>query len=85
MPSETSLSKCTITLGKHNYGILVKQMSSAIRSGIEQRYAAIKMGTSGATTLLFKDNKFLIPRTDYDALKNEHQLSKQLIENLHYL
>jgi hypothetical protein len=83
MPFETSLSKCTITLGKHNYAILVKRMGSVIRLGIEQRDAAIKMGASGATTLLFKDNKFLIPRTDYDALKDEHQLSKQLIENLH--
>jgi Mn-dependent DtxR family transcriptional regulator len=83
MPFETSVSKCTLTLGKHNYAVLVKQMSSAIKSGIEQRDAAIKMGASGATTLLFKDNKFVIPRADYDALKDERQLSKQLIENLH--
>ncbi len=82
MPSEISLSKCAITLGKHNYAVLVKQMSSAIKSGIEQRDAAIKMGASGATTLLFKDNKFLIPRINFDALKDEHQLSEQLIENL---
>jgi len=82
MPSETSVSKCTITLGKHNYAVLVKQMSSAIKSGIEQRDAAIKMGASGATTLLFKDTKFVIPRTDYDALKDERQLSKQLLKKL---
>lgn len=83
MPREIGLSKCAITLGKYNYAVLVKQMSSAIRSGIEQRDAAIKMGASGATTLLFKENKFLIPRIDYDALKDDHLLSEQLIENLH--
>jgi uncharacterized protein DUF4443/transcription factor-like protein len=83
MPREIGLSKCAITLGKYNYAVLVKQMSSAIRSGIEQRDAAIKMGASGATTLLFKENKFLIPRIDYDALKDDHHLSEQLIENLH--
>src|ERR1044072_471221 len=83
MPREIGLSKCAITLGKYNYAVLVKQMSSAIRSGIEQRDAAIKMGASGATTLLFKENKFLIPKIDYDALKDDHQLSEQLIENLH--
>jgi hypothetical protein len=82
MPSEVSLSKCAITLGKYNYAVLVKQMSSAVKSGIEQRDAAIKMGASGATTLLFKDNKFLIPRINFDALKDEHELSQQLIENL---
>ena len=83
MPQEIGLSKCAITLGKYNYAVLVKHMSSAIRSGIEQRDAAIKMGASGATTLLFKENKFLIPQIDYDTLKDDHHLSEQLIENLH--
>jgi biotin operon repressor len=83
LPFEMPLSKCNITLGKHNYAILIKQMNSAIKSGIEQRDAAIKVGASGATTLLYEDNKFLIPHTNYDALKDEHQLAKQLIQNLH--
>ena len=83
IPSEISLSKCAITLGKFNYAVLVKQMSSLIKDGIAQRDAAIRMGASGATTLLFKDNKFLIPQTDFDSLKDEHQLSEQMIKNLH--
>lgn len=83
LPSELHLSKCKITLGKHNYAILIKQMSFAVKSGIEQRDAAIKVGASGATTLLFKHNKFLIPQTNYDALKGEDKLAKQLVENLH--
>jgi hypothetical protein len=43
IPYELSLSKCSITLGKHNYAVLVKQMGSTVKSGIEQRDAAIKM------------------------------------------
>jgi Mn-dependent DtxR family transcriptional regulator len=83
IPSETSLTKCAITLGKFNYAVLVKQMSSMIKDGIAQRDAAIRMGAFGATTLLFKDNKFLIPQTDFDSLKDEHQLSEQMVKNLH--
>lgn len=83
IPSEISLSKCAITLGKFNYAVLVKQMSSMIKDGIAQRDAAIRMGASGATTLLFRDNKFLIPQTEFDSLKDEHQLSEQMIKNLH--
>jgi hypothetical protein len=83
IPYELRLSKCSITLGKHNYAVLVKQMGSTVKSGIEQRDAAIKMGASGATTLLFMDNKFFIPLTGFDALQNEFRLSKQLIETLH--
>ena len=82
LPSETRLSKCNITLGKHNYAVLIKQMSFAVKSGLEQRDAAIKVGASGATTLFFKDNKFLIPQTKYDALRNERQLAKRLSESL---
>lgn len=33
IPSEISLSKCAITLGKFNYAVLVKQMSSMIKIG----------------------------------------------------
>lgn len=82
IPYELSLSKCSITLGKHNYAVLVKRMGSTVKSGIEQRDAAIKMGASGATTLLFMDNKFFIPLTGFDALQNEFRLSKQLIDTL---
>jgi uncharacterized protein DUF4443/transcription factor-like protein len=82
IPSELSLSKCSITLGKYNHAILLKKLSFAVKSGIEQRDAAIKMGALGATTLLFKDNKFFIPGTDYDSLKNEQELSERLIEKL---
>ena len=46
IPYELSLSKCSITLGKHNYSVLVKQMGilstsplirigSTVKSGIE--------------------------------------------------
>ena len=83
IPSETSLSKCAITLGKFNYAVLLKQMSSMIKDGIAQRDSTIRMGAFGATTLLFKDNKFLIPQTDFDSLKDERRLSEQMIKNLH--
>ena len=53
-----------------------------LRSGIEQRDAAIKMGASGATTLLFKENKFVIPGTNYNSLIKEPRIAKILIENL---
>lgn len=46
-----------MALGRFNYVILIKQYGFAVKSGIEQRDAAIKMGGSGATTLRFKDNK----------------------------
>ena len=42
IPSEISLSKCAITLGKFNYAVLVKKMSSMIKDGIAQRDAELE-------------------------------------------
>jgi hypothetical protein len=80
IPTEMNLPKCSIALGKFNYVVLLKQHSHAIKSGVEQRDAAIKIGAKGATTLLFKQNKFVMPSsTNYDSLQKEPKISKLLI------
>jgi Domain of unknown function (DUF4443) len=82
IPAETSIPKSSVALGRFNYAVLIKQYGFAVKSGIEQRDAAIKMGGSGATTLLFKDNKLVIPGTSYDSLSKEPYTAKLLIEKL---
>lgn len=83
IPTEMNLPKCSIALGKFNYVVLLKQHSHAIKSGVEQRDAAIKIGAKGATTLLFKQNKFVMPsNTNYDSLQKEPKISKLLIRTI---
>jgi hypothetical protein len=82
IPAEMSISTCSVALGKFNYAILIKQMSYVIRSGIEQRDAAIKMNALGATTLVFKDDKFMIPNTNFNALHREQKLHTLLVDSL---
>ena len=83
IPTEMNLPKCSIALGKFNYVVLLKRHSHAIKSGVEQRDAAIKIGAKGATTLLFKQNKFVMPsNTNYDSLQKEPKISKLLIRTL---
>lgn len=82
MPFEMKLSKCSIALGKFNYAVILKKMAFAIKSGIEQRDAAIKIGASGATTLICVENRFVIPHTNYDALKNEQHILVQILQKL---
>jgi hypothetical protein len=83
IPNETIIPKSSITVGKFNYVVLVKNIANSIRSGIEQRDIAIKSGAMGATTLIFKDGKFLISGTNFNALVDELHVQKILIENLH--
>lgn len=84
IPSESIMPKCSIALGKFNYVVLLKNYSFAIRSGIEQRDAAIKMGALGATTLLYKDHKFVMPGAynSKNSLKKELDIANLLIGKL---
>ena len=82
IPKETIIPKSSITVGKFNYVVLVKNIANSIHSGIEQRDIAIKSGAMGATTLIFKDGKFLVPKTNFNALADELNMQKILMGNL---
>src|ERR671918_607194 len=82
IPAEMSLPKCSVSLSRFNYAVFVREFGFAVGLGIEQRDAAIKMGATGATTLLFKDNKFVMPASSNDSLKKEREVRKMLIEKL---
>jgi uncharacterized protein DUF4443/CggR-like protein len=82
IPRECTLPKCSVALSRYNYAVLLKQLSFAIKSGIDQRDAAIKMGAIGATTLIYINSKFIIPGTRYDALKREPQIERLLLDKL---
>src|ERR671919_2309352 len=86
IPTELNVPKCSVALGKFNYAVLLKQFNFAIKSGIEQRDAAIKIRAKGATTLLYKDAKFIMPSNmTYDPLKKEPQIRTLLIERFYPL
>jgi hypothetical protein len=70
IPSETIIPKVP-SLGKIQLLRIVKNSARLIGSGLEQRDEAIKLGATGATTLIFSNGKFLIPETEYDALDRE--------------
>ncbi len=80
--SETSVPQCSISIGRFNHAVLLRQMKTEISSGIEQRDIAIKMGAKGATTLKYENEKFFTVNTDYDALQNEPLIIKLLVNKL---
>jgi hypothetical protein len=55
-----SLPNCSVTLSRFNYVVLAREFGFAVRVGIEQRDAAMKMDATSFSTLLFKENKFVI-------------------------
>jgi hypothetical protein len=53
-----------------------------IKSSIEQRDAALEMGVTGATALLFRDSIFVRPASSQDSLKKEQEVRGMLAEKL---
>lgn len=82
IPKEMDIPKCSVALGKFNYAILVKNIAYAIRSGIEQRDEAIKVGALGATTLICRYGRLLMPGTWDDLLKNDPKIHSLIITKL---
>ena len=82
IPSEISLPACSITVGKFNFAVLIKNHVRNIGTGIEQRDAAIKIGAVGATTLIFEKGKFLMPDRNQVALRKDPKIYATLMEKL---
>jgi len=79
-PVEIAIKKYTV--GKYNFAILVKNSSNRVRSGIEQRDEAIKIGADGATTLVCKNKRLIFPGCDRKVVDLEKILRKNFkIEN----
>jgi uncharacterized Zn ribbon protein len=82
IPAEMSLPKSSVALSRFNYAVLVREFGFAVGLGIQQRDAAIKMGATGATTLLFKDNKFVMPANSDDSLRKDREVRRMIVEKL---
>lgn len=80
IPKEINIPKCSIALGKFNHAVLVKNLAHSIKSGIEQRDSAIKSGAVGATTMIFKNERLLMPNTHEDVLRSEPKIHSLIMQ-----
>jgi len=61
----------------------IRGRATSVRSGIEQRDAAIKSGASGAITMIFHGGRFLLPPDRFDVSKKNHTVTVQLNQRFH--
>ena len=71
-----------LTVGPFNIAVLVRDSAQAVGSGMEQRDIAIKSGASGATTLVFSDNKLSMPTCEQNVSGNMPMLHDELVTKL---
>ncbi len=67
LPRKIVLGKSELTLGTFDVALIVKGYGSRVGVGMEQRDAALLIGAKGATTLIFKNGKLVIPPDDRDV------------------
>jgi hypothetical protein len=56
-----------LTVDKHDFAVRLKNASSLVGKGIEQRDEAMKAGATGATTLVYRDRLALSDNPDIDC------------------
>jgi predicted transcriptional regulator len=76
------IPESSLTLGTFNVAVLIKGAADAIKTGLEQRDAAIKVGASGATTLIFSKGKLNMPLVEEDTFSSAPTLRKLLVSKL---
>ncbi len=59
-----------LSQGEWNYVTLVRDSASKIKSGLEQRDAAVRAGANGATTIVYLGERFLLPDGEIDLEEN---------------
>ncbi len=70
MPHKAELKKNELTIAFHNVAVLVKDRGEKVKKGLEQRDAAVRVGAVGATTLVFKDRRLVLPTVSADVAKD---------------
>jgi hypothetical protein len=75
----TEVPKSSITVGIHNFGVLVKGAANKVKSGIELRDAAVKAGAAGAVTLVVKRGELVMPRPARSQMKRWPSVTKQIL------
>ncbi len=81
--AECDIKKCQIAQGKFNHAVILRNYSFATKTGVEQRDYTILYGASGATTLLYKDDKFVFPNETVDCLLNDQKTRTLLMGQMH--
>lgn len=69
--AECKISRCDIAPGKFNHAILLRGYSFATKLGMEQRDYSIMYGAMGATTLFYKDERFVFPGDTSDCFRHD--------------
>lgn len=74
------IGKNELAFGDYNFAVLIKNHSRRLKSGMEQRDAAIMAGARSATTITCAKGRLIIPTVSNDVDKDFPKAAKQIIK-----
>jgi len=82
-PTRVDIGKIDLTGAEHNYAFLVKNSGQKVRSGIEQRDAAIVAGGKRAVIIVSKNGRLAIESVSNSLEEEFPQAASQILKYIH--
>lgn len=82
LPKIVEIRGVGLGLAQKSVAVLVRGRAEMVKSGIEQRDAAVSSGTRGAITLIYKDKKLLIPGVNVDLERDYPEAFREIIHSM---
>jgi DNA-binding MarR family transcriptional regulator len=81
-PKRAEIGKTALTTSKYNYAFLVKNKAHKVKSGIEQRDAAIMGGARRAVVIVSKKGRLIIESVSNSIAKEFPEAASEILEKL---
>lgn len=81
-PKRIEIEKTALTTSKYNYAFLVKNKAHKVKSGIDQRDAAIMGGARRALVIVFKNGRLMIESVSNSLEETFPKTANEILENL---
>ena len=82
-PERVEIGKTELTNAEHNYAFLIKNSGHKVKSGIEQRDAAIMAGAKRAVIIVSKEQHLTIDSVSNNLEKEFPVAAQQILQTVH--
>jgi predicted transcriptional regulator len=74
---KVAIERNELALADYNFAILIKNRGHKVKRGVEQRDAAVMTGARGATTIMLKNRRLVIPSVSENVAKDFPKAANQ--------
>jgi predicted transcriptional regulator len=79
---KVEIAKSELAFADYNFAILIKNRGHKVKSGVEQRDAAVMAGAKGATTIVLKKECLILPSVSSNVTKDFPKAANQIVQLL---